>query len=91
VSSAQFTRYSGYSQDRFVVRASIGGRSDGLVLAGSTDGTLHVWDKRSTKMVSQIQAHTGHVGAVAWSPVDASRFVSAGDDGAVHLWGNAPP
>lgn len=79
--------YDGYNQERFEIGSCFGGEFDGLVLSGSGNGNVHVWNKHSAKMITSTQAHTATVNAVSWSPLDTGLFVSASDDHTVHLWG----
>ena len=44
--------YDGFAQDRFVIGACLGGEEDGLVFSGSSSGHVHIWNKRSAKMIT---------------------------------------
>jgi COMPASS component SWD2 len=39
-----------------------------FVLAGSDDGTIHVWETLSGKEVAVWKGHVGPVGVVQWNP-----------------------
>jgi WD40 repeat protein len=83
--------YDGYNQDlRFVIGSCLGGFDDDLVLSGSDNGIVHVWNKRSSKKITTAKGHTGTINAVAWSPTNTGLFVSASDDHSIHLWAIQP-
>lgn len=56
-----------------------------MVLTGSTDQRLDVWNVRTGLLVASLRGHTGTVRGVAWSP-DGRTAVSASDDGMVRVW-----
>ncbi len=66
---------------------SIAISQNGLTIAaGAADGSIKLWDTQSMKVVRKIlQAHQGPVHSVVLSG-DASRLVSAGEDGRVMIW-----
>jgi WD40 repeat protein len=58
-------------------------RADGLVATAATDGSLRLW--RRGRAASLVSGHIGVVNALRFSE-DATRLLSAGDDGAVRIW-----
>ncbi|MFF4735306.1 caspase family protein [Streptomyces sp. NPDC001262] len=62
-----------------------GGR---IVAAGSTDGTVHLWDEATHKPVTTLTGPAGSVTSVAFSP--HGHILAAGStDRTVHLWDEA--
>ncbi|RSH93356.1 Histone acetyltransferase type B subunit 2 [Saitozyma podzolica] len=61
--------------------------SEHLVLTGSADRTIGLWDirKLSTKLHS-FESHTDEVLQLAWSPHSPVHFASGGADRRVHVW-----
>ena len=57
-------------------------------MSGCQDSCVYVWHRESGTLVDALAGHTsGSVNAVAWNPVIADMFASAGDDGTVRIWG----
>lgn len=64
----------------------LGVTKDGkLLVTGSHDRSVRVWDVTSGKALFSFQGHTGQVTAIAVRP-DGRQAASGGDDGAVRLW-----
>jgi|GEM_PF-1039665 len=59
--------------------------SGSIIAAGFNAGQSVVWETRSAGELGRIQMHTGTVTALVFAN-DASRLLSAGEDGAVTLW-----
>ncbi|KAL7425057.1 Histone acetyltransferase type B subunit 2 [Cryptotrichosporon argae] len=61
--------------------------SETLLLTGSSDKTIGLWDirKLSTKLHS-FESHTDDVLQVSWHPDSPVHFASAGADRRVHIW-----
>jgi len=65
--------------------------SSTVLLSGSYDGTVNVWDIRSSTPLHTLRAHEDKTLAVAWRPVPKAegveqRFVSAGADTKVRFF-----
>jgi ribosome assembly protein 4 len=58
-----------------------------LLVSGSKDTTLKIWNVRSGKMVTDLAAHEDEVYAVDWAP-DGQLVGSGGKDKAVRTWRN---
>ena len=56
-----------------------------LLVSGSKDTTLKVWDVATGKMKEDLVGHQDEVYAVDWSP-DGGRVGSGGRDKAVRVW-----
>lgn len=56
------------------------------LISGDADGKCCVWDWKSTKLLKKWQAHDGVCIQAMWHPHETSKVVTAGWDGAIHLW-----
>lgn len=55
------------------------------LLSGSLDNTARLWDVVKAEMIQELQGHNWWVWAADFSP-DATRIVTAGQDGKAILW-----
>lgn len=56
-----------------------------LLVSGSKDTTLKVWEVASGKLRENLPGHADEVFAVDWSP-DGERVGSGGKDKMVRIW-----
>ncbi|MEU6098613.1 caspase family protein [Streptomyces sp. NPDC047079] len=56
-----------------------------LVATGAADGTVRIWDSRTTKCLHALEAHTGDVFALGWLR-DGRRLATIGADAATRVW-----
>ena len=49
------------------------------------DGTIHLWDLGSAKLIHELKGHTGPVTALAYSS-DGTLLASAAHDNTIRLW-----
>ena len=59
-----------------------------LVLTGSFDETVKVWDVKSGSCIQTLNAHSDPVTSVNFKP-DGKMFVTAGYDGLSRIWDSA--
>lgn len=57
------------------------------VAAGSTEGTIRVWQTESGRLVQTVSEHDGIVWGLAWSP-DSQKLVSGAGDAQLIVWSN---
>lgn len=78
-------RFTGHLVAGFACQ--IGVSPDGkYVMSGDSTGNLRFWDWKTTRLYRTIKAHDGVSIGCEWHPIDPSRVVSCGWDGAIHLW-----
>ncbi len=75
-------RFPGHTDRVDSVAVSPDGR---LILSGSSDHTMRLWDRESGRMVRRFPGHFGRVMSVAFSP-DGRRTLSGGEDKIIRLW-----
>lgn len=71
----------GHVQQVYVIAWSPDSR---LLLSGSADSTLKVWDCRKRKLAEDLPGHADDVYGVDWS-MDGTQAASGGKDKAVRL------
>jgi pre-mRNA-processing factor 17 len=65
----------------------VGFSHDGrYVVSGSGDGKLFVWDWKSGRIARSLRAHEGVCIGAEWHPLESSKVVTCGWDGAAKLW-----
>jgi len=57
-----------------------------LLVGGSEQGIVEVWEVSSGQELTALQGHAFKVWDTAWAQ-DGKLIASAGKDGTVHLWG----
>lgn len=78
-------RYIGNCSSGCVIRPCFGGMDDSLILSGSEDSRVYVWNRVDANLIAILQGHTSLVNCVKWHPTRA-MFASAGDDHSVRIW-----
>ncbi|KAF8460623.1 WD40-repeat-containing domain protein [Kalaharituber pfeilii] len=84
-STTLIQRFIGQKQGEFVIRSCFGGADENLVLSGSEDGFVYVWQRENGNLVEKLPGHTGTVNCVAWNPKNSHVFASAGDDRLIRI------
>ncbi|KAG9289464.1 hypothetical protein G9A89_008025 [Geosiphon pyriformis] len=73
-------------QDGWVLTVSAAGSQSTLFAAGTTEGTIKLWDIASRKCVwSYVNAHHDSVWEISWNP-ESDSFVSGSDDMCLKWW-----
>lgn len=79
-------KYVGHKQEKFVLRSCFG-YDERVILSGSEDGRIFMWNKEYGALLGVFDAHTGNSNCVCWNPRVKSMFASSGDDTIVKIWG----
>ena len=93
----QSFRDEGFMNENYRIRAALG-MNDSVVISGSEDGSICVWDLVEGKMIHRLRhaLHTSVAGeskrkdvvsAVTYCPSGRREWCSAGGDGNVIVWG----
>lgn len=87
--------YTGIKQTNLVLRCNFGGKNSNLIVSGSEDCKIYIWDRASGKLVQTLEGHTNNVNAAVFSP-NSTRLVSVSgmlhilynniDDHTVRVW-----
>lgn len=91
--------YEAFGRFKFIARKTFKGHinagyaitpgwsADGRwVMSGDADGKLWFWDWAKCKNYRVLKAHDGVCTGSLWHPIQTSRVVSCGWDGAIKLW-----
>ncbi len=72
--------YSGHTNNDYRIRSCLG-LGDALVISGSEDGKVYVWNALKGTLVVALSAHGGKVASAVTSTSARREFASAGVDG----------
>jgi len=77
--------FFGHSTDSVPCRMSVS--PDGqYVASGDKDGSLYIWNWKTTKLVKTFKLHDDVVTKAQWSPYDASQIVTSSHDNTICLY-----
>ncbi|KAJ2236371.1 hypothetical protein IWW45_001850 [Coemansia sp. RSA 485] len=77
-------RYKGHQNtSKNFIRSSFMG--DSLIVGGSEDGMVYIWDRESTNIVQRLYGHQGIVYDAKWNP-KRGILCSASDDWTLKTW-----
>ncbi|KAH8980940.1 WD40-repeat-containing domain protein [Lactarius hatsudake] len=80
-------KYTGQRQARHVIRSCFGGVDGNIVVSGSEDGNVYIWDRERAVLLDVLTGHgSGSVNSVAWSPRNTQILASCSDDFTIRLW-----
>ena len=82
ITGSQRAIFSGHTESVFAVGFSSDGR---LLVSGSDDKTIKLWDMQTGGVIKTFCGHTGYVRSVSIS-ADCIRIVSGFFDGTISLW-----
>lgn len=94
-----FKKLVGHSQSTYIIRSCFGyldlnSNQEELVVSGSDDGDIYIWNLMTGRLVTRIKAHKGVCNSVDWNngfiptTKDYGKiWCSVGDDRVVKIWG----
>lgn len=59
--------------------------SGSIIVSGSTENALRIWDPRTCNRIMKLKGHSENVKALVVS-VDGSQIISGSSDGTIKLW-----
>lgn len=59
--------------------------SGSLIVSGSTENALRIWDPRTCNRIMKLKGHSENVKALVVSS-DGSQVISGSSDGTIKLW-----
>ena len=79
-------KFKGHEQKNYILRPAFGGLNERLVICGSEDTNVCIWNKLSGELIARLTGHYQIVNSVSWSPNNALLFASASDDMTIKVW-----
>lgn len=79
-------RYKGHQNSASsFIRCSFGAK-ESIVMSGSDDGRIHLWDSSSGRPLSVLEGHTGPAYRCEWGGPKQSIAASCSEDGTIRTW-----
>ena len=78
--------YNGHQNLRYTLRPCFARSDEGLVVVGSEDGRIAVYDRYGDIPLHWISGHSSVVNCVDWTDAHGGLLASASDDQTVLLW-----
>ncbi|KAL8943683.1 MAG: hypothetical protein Q9216_000882 [Gyalolechia sp. 2 TL-2023] len=78
--------YKGHTNTEYRIRSCLG-LGDAVVISGSEDGKIYIWDVVEGKVLETLSAHGGKVPSAVTCNTVRKEWASAGADGNVVIWG----
>lgn len=83
----RINRFRGHIQEMHIIKCSFGGANESLVVCGSENGSIFIWNKDKGDLLVKLEAHSQIVNAVHWNPTEPFVFASCSDDQTIKIWG----
>lgn len=79
--------YRGHQENRYVVRAVLGGPNENFVISGSEDCRIYIWSRIFGTLLKSLELHSATVNSVSWlSKTNVPYLISASDDNTIGIW-----
>lgn len=78
--------YKGHFNKEYRIRSCLG-FGDTVVISGSEDGKIYIWDVLEGRVMDTLLAHNGKVPSAVTCNSVRKEWASAGADGTVKIWG----
>lgn len=72
--------FKGFKQTRYIIRGCFGGHNQMLVLSGSEDNLVYMWERKTGKLLAQLEGHSNTVNTISCSEVNGNLFATGSDD-----------
>ncbi|KAJ3123601.1 hypothetical protein HK098_001811 [Nowakowskiella sp. JEL0407] len=72
-------------KEKFVVRCCFGGGDDSVIISGSGDSNVYIWNKEKEVLLECLSGHSKCVNSVAWNS-DKPMIASGSDDATIRIW-----
>ncbi|KAJ1796825.1 hypothetical protein LPJ59_003510 [Coemansia sp. RSA 2399] len=77
--------FSGHKQGKYVIRCAFAGLDGLLVVEGSENGQLFVWNRNTGRLLTRLKGHTKTINACSWSD-ELATLATASDDKTISIW-----
>ena len=71
-----------------IIRIAFGGANENLIVSGSEDSNVYVWNRDKGDLLAVLEGHSEMVNCVHWNPRDPMVLLSGSDDKTIRLWGS---
>lgn len=79
-------KFQGAGKSNCVMRSCFGGPDENIVMSGSADSRIYVWNRETKDLIEVLAGHVGIVNCVRFNPTVPTMFASCSDDGKVRIW-----
>ncbi|ORZ03628.1 WD40-repeat-containing domain protein [Syncephalastrum racemosum] len=78
--------YTGLKQSVYMIRSSFCGDDNCIVLSGSEDNCVYMWDRKREVQLGVLPGHEKTVNCVCSHPYAPMTFASGSDDSTIRIW-----
>ncbi|KAF9976435.1 hypothetical protein BGZ73_008570 [Actinomortierella ambigua] len=75
-----------YENYKFLIMPSFAGPQEELLVTGSENGLVHVWDVQSGELIQTLEGHSQHVGCVTSNTAEPGMMATCSDDNHIIVW-----